>query len=163
MSGTVAIRFATAADAGLLLQLVRELAEYEKLSDWVVATEEDLLHYGFGSEPRFEALIAEIDGTPAGFALFLPDFSTFAGRPGLYLEDIFVREWARGCGIGRRLMARLAAIAVERGCLSLHFNVLTWNPARGFYRRLGFASRDDWRPWGASGEAVRRLAQEDME
>jgi GNAT superfamily N-acetyltransferase len=162
MSGAVTIRSAAAADAGLLLQLIRELAAYERLSDAVVAREEDLRHYGFGAEPRFEALIAEIRGEPAGFALFVPDFSTFRGKPGLYLEDIFVREWARGRGIGRRLIARLAAIAVERDCSTLHFNVLTWNPARGFYRRLGFAPREDWQPWSASDEVVRRLAEEDI-
>jgi GNAT superfamily N-acetyltransferase len=157
----IAIRFAAAEDAGLLLQMIRELAAYEKLAGEVVAREEDLLRYGFGRERRFEALIASIDGEPAGFALFLPDFSTFSGRPGLFLEDLYVREAARGRGVGRRLVARLAAIALERDCAALHFNVLTWNPARGFYRRLGFAPREEWQPWGAAGEVVRRLAQED--
>jgi GNAT superfamily N-acetyltransferase len=157
----IAIRFAAAEDAGLLLQMIRELAVYEKLADRVMASEADLRHYGFGPERRFEALIASLDGEPVGFALFLPDFSTFSGRPGLFLEDLYVRERARGCGVGRRLLARLAAIAVERDCPALHFNVLTWNPAQGFYRRLGFAAHEEWRPWGAAGEAVRRLARED--
>ncbi len=157
----IAIRFATAQDAGLLLQMIRELAAYEKLAEQVVASEQDLLHYGFGPERRFEALIAALNGEPVGFALFLPDFSTFSGRPGLFLEDLYIREGARGRGVGRRLVARLAAIAVARGCAALHFNVLTWNPARGFYRRLGFEPREEWQPWGATGEAVHRLAQED--
>ncbi|MGH7036792.1 MAG: GNAT family N-acetyltransferase [Stellaceae bacterium] len=159
----IKIRFAAAEDAGLLLQLIRELAVYEKLIDEVTASEADLRRYGFGPERRFEALIASLDGEPVGYALFLPDFSTFSGRPGLFLEDIYIREPARRCGVGRRLLARLAAIAVERGCPALNFHVLTWNPAQGFYRRLGFALRDAWQPWGANGEAVRRLAQEDRE
>lgn len=157
------IRFAVAEDAGLLLQLIRELAVYENLIDEVTASEEDLRRYGFGPECRFEALIAALDGEPVGYALFFPDFSTFRGRPGLFLEDIYVRETARRHGVGRRLLARLAAIAVARGCPALDFHVLTWNPAQGFYRRLGFALRDAWQPWGAEGEAVRRLAQEDRE
>jgi GNAT superfamily N-acetyltransferase len=159
----IAIRFAAAQDAGLLLQMIRELAAYEKLAEQVVASEEDLLRYGFGRERRFEALIASLGGEPVGFALFRPDFSTFSGRPGLFLEDLYVREAARGRGVGRRLIARLAAIAVERGCPALHFNVLTWNPARGFYRRLGFTAREEWQPWGAAGAVVRRLAREDRE
>jgi GNAT superfamily N-acetyltransferase len=159
----IAIRFAVAEDAGLLLQLIRELAAYERLAEQVVAREEDLRRYGFGPERRFEALIAALDGEPVGFALFLPDFSTFSGRPGLFLEDLYVREKARGRGVGRRLVARLAAIALARGCPALRFNVLRWNPARGFYRRLGFAAQEDWQPWGATGEVVRRLAREDWE
>jgi GNAT superfamily N-acetyltransferase len=157
----IAIRFATAQDVGLLLQMIRELAAYEKLAEEAVASEEDLLRYGFGRERRFEALIASLDGEPVGFALFLPDFSTFSGRPGLFLEDLYVRGGARGRGVGRRLVARLAAIAVARGCGALHFNVLTWNPAQDFYRRLGFAPRAEWQPWGAAREVVHRLAQED--
>jgi GNAT superfamily N-acetyltransferase len=159
---TISIRFAAPADVGLLLQLIRELAAYEGLAEEVVANEEELRRYGFGCERRFEALIASIDGEPVGFALFLPDFSTFSGRPGLFLEDLYVREEARRRGVGRRLIARLAAIAIERGCPALHFNVLTWNPARGFYRRLGFVARDEWQPWGATGEVVRRLARDDQ-
>src|SRR5437763_11021261 len=106
------IRSAMPEDVGLLLQLIRELAIYEKQPDAVVATEEDLLRHGFGPERRFEALIAFVDGVAAAFALFFPDFSTWRGRPGLYIEDLYVREWARRLGVGRRLMARLAAIAL---------------------------------------------------
>jgi GNAT superfamily N-acetyltransferase len=156
------IRNATADDAGLLLQLIRELAAYERAPGAVVATEDDLRRHGFGAERRFEALIALVDDESAGFALFYPDFSTWRGQPGLYLEDLYVREWARGHGIGRRLMARLAAIAIERDWPGLHFNVLNWNPARGFYHRLGLEPRTDWRPYAATDAALRRLAAEDV-
>jgi len=158
---TTLIRFATADDAGLLLELIRELAAYERAPNAVVATEDDLRRYGFGPEQRFEALVALVDDEPAGFALFYPDFSTWCGRPGLWLEDIYVREWARGRGIGRRLIARLAAIALERDWPALHFNVLDWNPARGFYDRLGIEPRAEWQPYAATGEALRRLAAQD--
>ena len=158
----IALRFATAEDAGLLLQLIRELATYERAPDAVIATEDDLRRHGFGPERRFEALLASIDDEPAGFALFYPDFSTWLGRPGLFLEDLSVRKWARGRGVGRRLLARLAAIAIERGWPALHFNVLDWNPARGFYQRLGIEARSAWVPYGTTGAALRRLAGEDV-
>ena len=162
MSDTV-LRFATVEDIELLLQLIRELAAYEKAPEAVVATEDDLRRHGFGPEPRFEALLAFFDDEPAGFALFYPDFSTWRGRPGLFLEDLYVREWARGRGVGRRLMTRLAALAVERDWPALHFNVLDWNPARGFYRRLGIERRSEWLPHSATGEALRRLAAQDRD
>ena len=162
MSDTV-LRFATVEDIELLLQLIRELAAYEKAPEAVVATEDDLRRHGFGPEPRFEALLAFFDDEPAGFALFYPDFSTWRGRPGLFLEDLYVREWARGRGVGRRLMTRLAALAVERDWPALHFNVLDWNPARGFYRRLGIERRNEWLPYSATGEALRRLAAQDRD
>ena len=162
MSDTV-LRFATVEDIELLLQLIRELAAYEKAPEAVVATEDDLRRHGFGPEPRFEALLAFFDDEPAGFALFYPDFSTWRGRPGLFLEDLYVREWARGRGVGRRLMTRLAALAVERDWPALHFNVLDWNPARGFYRRLGIERRNEWLPHSATGEALRRLAAQDRD
>jgi GNAT superfamily N-acetyltransferase len=159
---TVLIRFATADDVGLLLQLIRELAAYERAPDAVVATEDDLCRYGFGPERRFEALIAFIDDKPAGFALFFPDFSTWRGRPGLYLEDLYVRDWARRLGVGRRLIARLAAIAIERDWPALRLMVLDWNPARGFYRRLGIEPRSEWLPYGMAGEALRLMASQDV-
>ncbi len=157
----IVLRFATAEDVGLLLQLIRELAAYEKAPDAVVATEDDLRRHGFGPERRFEALLALVDGEPAGFALFFPDFSTWHGRPGIFLEDLYVREWARRLGVGRRLMARLAAIAIERDWPAIHFNVLDWNPARGFYQRLGITTRSEWLPHRATGEILRRLAAQD--
>ena len=156
----ITLRFAAVDDVGLLLQLIRELATYERAPEAVVATEDDLRRHGFGPEPRFEALLAFVR-EPAGFALFYPDFSTWHGRPGLFLEDLYVREWARRRGVGRRLMARLAAIAIERDWPALHFNVLDWNPARGFYRRLGIEARNEWLPHGATGETLRHLAAQD--
>ncbi|HTS94317.1 MAG TPA: GNAT family N-acetyltransferase [Stellaceae bacterium] len=158
---TIALRYATEADVGTLLDLVRALALYEKVPEAVVATEADLLRHGFGPERRFEALLAFVDERPAGFALFFPNFSTWLGRPGLYLEDIFVLEWARKLGVGRRLMARLAAIAVERGWGRLDFWVLHWNPARGFYHRLGVRHMEEWLPYRAEGAALEALARED--
>ena len=157
----VTLRFATADDVGLLLELIRELAAYERAPGAVVATEDDLRRHGFGPERRFEALLAFVDDEPAGFALFYPDFSTWRGRAGLFLEDLYVKEWARGRGVGRRLMTRLAALAVERDWPTLRFNVLDWNPARGFYRRLGIEPRNEWLPHSATGEALRRLAAQD--
>jgi GNAT superfamily N-acetyltransferase len=157
----IALRLATADDAGLLLALIRELAEYEHAPEAVVATEDDLRRYGFGAERRFEALIATLDGEPAGFALFHPRFSTWLGRPGLFLEDIFIREAARRHGVGRRLMARLAAIALERGWDRIDFHVLDWNPARGFYERLGLSQHREWLRYGGDREALQRLACED--
>ena len=157
----IRIRFATADDVGLLLTFIRALAAYERKPDAVAASEDDLLRYGFGAERRFEAIIAFAGDEPAGFALFFPDFSTWRGRPGLYLEDIFVHEWARRLGVGRRLVTRLAAIAIERDWSALRFMVLDWNPARGFYHRLGAEHRAEWLPYGATGEALRRLAADD--
>jgi len=159
---TVLIRFARANDVGVLLQLNRELAAYERAPDAVVATEDDLCRYGFGPERRFEALIAFVEEEPAGFALFFPDFSTWRGRPGLYLEDLYVRDWARRLGVGRRLIARLAAIAIERDWPALRLMVLDWNPARGFYRRLGIEPRSEWLPYGMAGEALRLMASQDV-
>src|SRR5580700_1109322 len=145
MSGAlneIRIRFATIDDVGLLLRCIRDLAAYEGAPNAVVATEEDLRRYGFGPEWQFEALLAFLDGKPAGFALFHPRFSTWLGRPGVYLEDIFVTQTARGKGVGRRLMIRLAAVAVERGWERIDFQVLDWNPARGFYRGPGVDGRE---------------------
>src|SRR5882672_5601030 len=159
----ITLRFATTEDVGLLLQLIRELAAYERAPDAVVATEDDLRRHGFGPERRFEALLAFVEGEPAGFALFYPDFSTWLGRPGIFLEDLYVREWARGRGVGRRLMARLAAIAIERDWPALHFNVLDWNPARSFYRRLGIAAWTEWLPYSAVGEVLHNLAAADVD
>jgi GNAT superfamily N-acetyltransferase len=159
----ITVRFATVEDVGPLLQLIRELAVYERAPEGVVATEEDLRRYGFGPERHFEALLAFLDGEPAGFALFHPRFSTWLGRPGIYLEDLYVTEAARRRGVGRRLMTRLAAIAVERGWGRIDFQVLDWNPARDFYRRLGMQHLGDWLRYGADTDALRRLAAEDID
>jgi GNAT superfamily N-acetyltransferase len=157
----VAIRPATIDDCGLILQFIRELALYEKAPEAVVATEAQLREHGFGPRPQFEAIIAALDGEPAGMALFHTRFSTWLGTPTLYLEDIFVRETARGQGVGRRLMARLAALALERGWRRIDFHVLDWNPARGFYRKLGFGHLEEWLRYGAGGGWLERLAEWD--
>jgi ribosomal protein S18 acetylase RimI-like enzyme len=124
----------------------------------VVATEDDLRRHGFGPQRSFEALLAFADGRPSGFALFFTNFSTWVGKPALYLENVLVSEWAHGLEIGRRLMALLAAIAIERDYGRLDFWVLHWNPARGFYERLGFRHMDEWLPYRAERDALRRLA-----
>ena len=163
MSGEIRVRFATAEDCGLLLRLIRELAVYERAPDAVVASEADLRRHGFGPDPQFEAILAFLDGEPAGVALFHSRFSTWLGRPGLYLEDLYVTETARGQGVGRRLMTRLAAIAVERGWGRIDFHVLDWNPARRFYHRLGMEHLGEWLRYGGDEAALRRLAAEDDE
>jgi len=160
MSGEIAIRFATPEDAGLVLRFIRELAVFEKAPGAVVATEDDLRRHGFAPDRQFEAILAFRDGEPAGFAVFHPRFSTWLGRPGMYLEDLYVTEAARGRGVGRRLMTRLAAIAIERGWARIDFQVLDWNPARNFYHRLGMAHLGEWLRYGADLEVLRRLAAE---
>ena len=154
-----AIRPAVAADIGLILGFIRELAEYEKLAHEVVTDEAGLAAQLFGERPYAEVLIAEVDGTPAGFALFFHNFSTFVGKPGLYLEDLFVRPTFRGLGLGKRLMLRLAQIAIERDCGRFEWSVLDWNtPAIDFYRSLGAVGMDEWTMQRVSGDALRALA-----
>jgi GNAT superfamily N-acetyltransferase len=157
-AGGIAVRFATEADVGLLLRLIRELAAFERAPDAVVATEENLRRYGFGAERCFEALIAALDGETAGTALFHSRFSTWLGSPTLYLEDLYVCEGARGRGVGRALMTRLAAVAVERGWGRIDFHVLDWNPARDFYAKLGMEHLREWLRYGAPEDVLRRLA-----
>jgi len=155
------IRSATVADVPLILDLIRGLAEYERLPHEVVATEALLRETLFGPAPGAEVLLAELDGESAGFALFFHNFSTFLGRRGLYLEDLFVRPAARGRGVGRALLARLAAIARQRGCGRFEWSVLDWNePAIGFYRSLGAVPMDDWTVYRVAGPALDRLAAE---
>src|SRR5215472_14264701 len=153
------IRPATPADVGQILTFIRGLAKYEREPDAVTATEEDLLRHGFGEKPYFECLMVEQDGKPAGFAFYFFDYSTWLGRPGLYLEDLFVEPAYRGLGIGKALMQRIAAIALERGCARLKWEVLDWNqPAIDFYGAIGAEFLDEWRNVRVSGEALRRLA-----
>lgn len=154
------IRLATPEDAATILQLIKELAAFENLSDQVRATEADLLRDGFGPVRRFECLIAEHDGKAVGFALFFHSYSTFEGRTGLYLEDLFVVEDARKLGAGRALMCRLATLALERNCARLELSVLDWNPARGFYQQLGLQHLKDWLPYRVEGKALEKLAKE---
>jgi len=153
------IRPATRADVRTILTFIRALAAYEREPDAVSATEEDLLRHGFGAQPYYSCLIAEQDGVPAGFALYFYDYSTWLGRPGLYLEDLFVHPEFRGLGIGKALLERVAAIAIEKGCARLKWEVLDWNtPAIDFYTAMGAEFMDAWRNVRVSGEALRRLA-----
>jgi len=161
-SPLLSIRPATVEDVALVARLIRELAEYERLADAAVATEADLREQLFGERPAAEVLVAEADGEPAGFALFFHTFSTFLGKRGLYLEDLFVRPAFRGLGLGRHLMAALARIAVQRGCGRFEWSVLDWNePAIGFYRALGASAMDEWTVQRLQGEALRALASRD--
>jgi GNAT superfamily N-acetyltransferase len=158
----IVIRPAIREDTGRILAFIRELAEYEKLADAAVADEAGLAAHLFGERPYAEALIAEVDGEPAGFALFFHNFSTFVGRPGLYLEDLFVRPAFRGLGLGKRLMVRLARIALERDCGRFEWSVLDWNtPAIDFYRSLGATGMDEWTVQRVDGEALKALASQD--
>lgn len=158
---TLSIRPATSDDLPLIAQLIRALADYEKLAHEVRFDEAVLGEKLFGSRPYAEVLIGEIDGTAQGFALFFHNFSTFEGKPGIYLEDLFVQPAARGSGLGKALLARLAALAVERDCARLEWSVLDWNePAIGFYRNLGARLMDDWTVMRVDGAALDRLGAE---
>jgi GNAT superfamily N-acetyltransferase len=152
------VRFATSADVSTILRFIKGLATFEHEPDAVKATENDLLRDGFGPAPKFEVLIAEVEKEPVGFALFFPTYSTWEGRSGLHLEDIFVVEQMRGQGVGLALMVRLAAIAIERDCARLELSVLHWNPAREFYHALGLRQMEEWLPYRISGEALKALA-----
>lgn len=153
------IRPAAENDVPLILELIQGLAEYERLAHEVVATEEKLRHTLFGAKPVAEVLIAEQDGTPAGFALFFHNYSTFLAKPGIYLEDLFVKPSFRGKGIGKALLVRLARVAVERDCGRLEWSVLDWNePAIRFYRSLGSRPMDEWTVHRVSGDALLQLA-----
>jgi GNAT superfamily N-acetyltransferase len=156
----IVVRLATPADVETILAFIKGLAAFEHEPDAVKATVDDLRRDGFGEHPRFEALMAEQDEQPVGFALFFPTYSTWEGRPGIHLEDIFVLEHVRGHSVGRKLMAALAALAVARGCARLELSVLHWNPAREFYHHLGMGHLQEWLPYRLSGEALRRLAAE---
>jgi GNAT superfamily N-acetyltransferase len=153
------IRPAGPEDVDTILRMIRELAAYEGLLDQVRARESDLLRDGFGPAPHFRCLLLEVDGEAVGFAMFFHTYSTFEGRPGLYVEDIYIAERARARNLGRLLMARLAALALEAGCARLDLSVLRDNPARGFYHRLGLAEVADWLPYRLEGEALKRLAE----
>jgi GNAT superfamily N-acetyltransferase len=153
------IQWAREDDVPLLLRFIRDLATYEKLEHEVVATEEGLRRTLFGGKRYAEALIARLDGEPVGFALFFHNYSTFVGKPGLYLEDLFVEPAHRGKGVGKALLQRLAAIAIERDCGRMEWAVLDWNqPSIGFYRSLGAVPMDDWTVFRLAGEALRRTA-----
>lgn len=158
---TTTIRMAVAADVGQILAFIRALAAFERAPDAVTATEEGLLRDGFGPTPFYQCLIAEQDGQPAGFAFYFFNYSTWVGRPGIYLEDLFVQPEFRGRGIGKALLRRVAAIALDRGCRRLQWEVLDWNtPAIEFYRAMGAEFLDEWRNVRLDGEALVRLATE---
>lgn len=153
------IRFARVEDCGLILRFIRELAEYENLLDQVTATEDDLREWLFGQK-KAEVLIGELEGVPIGFALFFHNFSTFLGKAGLYLEDLYVVPAQRGKGLGKALLRRLAQIAKERGCGRMEWWCLDWNePSLRFYRSLGAQPMKDWTVHRLTGEALDGLAE----
>jgi GNAT superfamily N-acetyltransferase len=155
------IRPATAADVPLILEFIRELAEYEREPQAAVATQADLLRDGFGPEPKFRVDIAEWSSEPAGFALYFWNYSTWQGKPGLYLEDLFVRPRFRGKGIGKALLVHLARVALKNNCGRLVWQVLDWNtPAIEFYESLGASVMKEWLTMRVTDEALVRLATE---
>lgn len=155
----VVVRQAGPEDVALIRTFIAELAAYEREPQAAVATEADLLRDGFGPSPRFRCLLAEHDGAPAGFAFYFYNYSTWQGRTGLYLEDLFVRPGKRGLGAGKALLASLARIAVEEGCGRFEWQVLDWNePAIGFYEKLGASALRQWVKMRLEGDALRRLA-----
>jgi GNAT superfamily N-acetyltransferase len=157
---TLSIRPASRTDLPLIAQFIRDLAEYERLSDEVRFDEAALAERLFGARPYAEVLIGEIDGAPQGFALFFHNFSTFEGKPGVYLEDLFVRPEARGSGLGKALLQRLAQIAIERDCARFEWWVLDWNePSIGFYKSLGAKLMDEWTVFRIDGDALTKLAE----
>ena len=157
---TITIRPAVAADLALIGELIRELAIYEKLEHEVRFDPAVLGDKLFGPRPYAEVVIGELDGAAQGFALFFHNFSTFEGKPGIYLEDLYVREAARGSGLGKALLAHLAALAVERDCARLEWSVLDWNaPAIGFYEALGARAMDEWTGMRLDGAALGALGQ----
>ena len=150
---------ATEQDLPVILELIQALAEYEKLSHLVTATREQLRETLFGAKPTAEVLLAHWDRECAGFAVFFATYSTFLARPGLYLEDLYVKPHLRGKGIGLALLKRLAGIATERGCGRLEWEVLDWNePAIGFYKKLGAEPLEEWTRYRLTGEALASLA-----
>ena len=158
-AGTLRIERATERDVPLILRLIKELAEYERMSDDVIATEDGLRRTLFGAHPAAEVVVGYAGAEPAGFALFFHNYSTFLGKPGLYLEDLFVVPTFRGRGYGKALLVHLAKIAVERDCGRFEWSVLDWNePAIGFYKKLGATPMDAWKIMRVTGDALHTLA-----
>jgi GNAT superfamily N-acetyltransferase len=157
--GAIDIRAAAPEDVHVIGTFIRELAAYEKLAHEVTATDEDIHRALFGARPVVEALLASLDGETVGYALFFPNFSTFLAKPGLYLEDLYVRPAARGAGVGRALLERLASIAVERGWGRFEWAVLDWNePSIAFYKKMGATAMHDWTIFRLTGDSLTRLA-----
>jgi GNAT superfamily N-acetyltransferase len=160
MTPMLSIRPASAHDAALLSSLIHELAEFEHLGHEVSITEEDILREGFGQQPKFRVVIAEWGGEPVGYALFFPFFSSFQGRPGLFLDDLFVRPAFRHHGIGKSLLAHVAGIAWKEKFFCMRWEVLDWNkPAIDFYNSLGAAFLDEWKPAILIGDALEAVAK----
>ena len=158
---SLVIRDAVPADAPLIVELVRELALYERAPEAAKASVVDIDKALFGAQPKVHAMIADWNGAPAGFAVYFFNFSTWTGRHGVYLEDLFVRDSVRGRGVGKALLARLARIARENHCARLEWSVLDWNePAIGFYKTLGAKPMDEWTVYRVEGETLARLAGE---
>jgi GNAT superfamily N-acetyltransferase len=158
---SITIRPAQFLDCALILHFIEALADYEKLRDQVVATEDKLRATLFGTQPGAEVLIAEYQGKPAGFALFFPNYSTFLAQPGIYLEDLFVLEEHRGRGLGKALLVRLAAVTVERNGGRLDWSVLDWNtPSIDFYQSIGARPLDDWTQFRLTGQPLLELARQ---
>ena len=156
----LSIRPATVADVPVILQLIRDLAAYERAPNEVTATKEQLVDVLFGKKPAAEVLLAFENETPVGFAVFFHNFSTWLGRPGLYLEDLFVKPEMRGKGYGRALLVDLARIAGERGCGRMEWAVLNWNdPAIQFYRKLGAKPMDEWTVFRLTHDGIAKLAE----
>ncbi len=159
-SETCTIRPVTPDDCSLIAELVHELADYERLADQAKATADDFRRHLFGERPSAEAAIVEVNAHPVGFALWFTTFSTFLGRAGLYLEDIYVRPPYRGRGIGKAMLAMLAQLAIDRGCGRLEWSVLNWNtPAIGFYEAMGARPVGEWTVYRLTGEPLRLLAE----
>ena len=154
----VGIRETTAEDVPVILQFIKDIATFEKLSGEVVATEEIIAETLFGEKPSAEVILAESGGEPVGYAVFFFNFSTFTGRPGLYIEDIFVSEKCRGIGAGEAMMRYMARRAKRENCGRMEWAVLDWNPARSFYEKLGAESLGDWLLYRVSGAALDELA-----
>jgi GNAT superfamily N-acetyltransferase len=155
----IAVRQAGPEDFELIAEFIRKLADYEKLLHEVRFDPETLRRHLFGSRPAAEVIIGEIDGVASGFALYFQTFSTFEGKPGIYLEDLFVEPHARGSGLGRALLSKLASLVVERGGARLEWAVLDWNElGKGFYRSIGAAEVAGWERWRVEGEALEGLA-----
>jgi GNAT superfamily N-acetyltransferase len=159
MEDMLTIRPATTNDIPEILKLIRELAEYEKLAHLVVITADDIRRDGFGEKPLFHVLIAEWDGAPAGYALYFHNYSTFRGKPGIFLEDLFVRPQFRKKGIGKALLVHLAKVAEDKNCARFEWQVLDWNtPSIEFYKSLGAVVMKEWLTMRVAGEALEKLA-----
>ena len=162
MSGACVIRAAVVGDVGTMLRFIRELAEYEREPDAVETTEADLLRDGWGAVPRFRCVMAEVDGEAVGFALFFTSYSTWRGRHGIRLEDLYVTPAGRGRGVGKELLRHLAGVAVSEGCKRLEWDVLEWNvPAIGFYEAMGARLMGEWRIMRVADAGLDMLAGDD--